>query len=266
VPEYEVAIVKYGNRSTTRSDVYLNYPIYHTPDSPIEMDYFFWVVRNADRTVLVDTGFSEQGGHNRHRTMLIDPMEACARLGIDPASAPTVVVTHAHYDHVGNLAKFPGSDIVIAEKELTFWATEVSRNAQFQHAVEDDELAALRAAYDEGRVVTFAGRHEVAPGIEVLEVGGHTPGQSVVKVETGDGAVLLASDSIHYYEEYEHNMPFMAAANLVDMYLAYERVRAMVSSGEVDHVVSGHDPSTLQRFRPAHGELRDVVATIGGPT
>jgi hypothetical protein len=77
--------------------------------------------------------------------------------------------------------------------------------------------------------------------------------------------VLLASDSIHYYEEYEQSMPFMTVANLVDMYLGFDRVRAMVDSGEVDHLVSGHDPGTLGRFRPARGELRDVVSTIGRP-
>jgi glyoxylase-like metal-dependent hydrolase (beta-lactamase superfamily II) len=265
MPDYEVAIVKYGNRATTRSDVYLNYQVYRTPDAPIEMDYFFWVVRSADQTVLVDTGFSGRGGRNRQRTTLIDPMEACARLGIDPASAPTIVVTHAHYDHVGNLARFPRSTIVVAERELAFWSTQTSRQLQFHHSVEDDELAALRAAGDEGRVVTFTGQHQVAPGIEVIEVGGHTPGQSVVRVETGDGAVLLASDSIHYYEEYERNMPFMSVANLVDMYRAFDLVRAMVDRGEVNHLVSGHDPDTLGRFSPAAGELRDLVATIGRP-
>ncbi len=38
---YEVTIVKYGTRSTTRSDVYLNFPLYHESEGPIEMDYFF---------------------------------------------------------------------------------------------------------------------------------------------------------------------------------------------------------------------------------
>ena len=264
-PEYEVAIVKYGTRNTTRRDVYLNYPLYGTPDGPIGMDYFFWVIRGEERTVLVDTGFSERGGRNRNRTTLIDPMDAYDQLGVVAESAPTVVVTHAHYDHIGNLSRFPNSEIVIAEQELAFWDSETARQVQFRHSVEDAELGTLRAARDEGRVVAFLDRCVVAPGIEVLTVGGHTPGQSVVKVHTGDGVVLLASDSIHYYEEYEQAMPFTSVANLVDMYKAFDRVRAMVDSGEVDHVVSGHDPDTLNRFASARGELCEVVSTIGRP-
>ena len=71
--EYQVTIVKYGTRQTTRGDVFLNYHLYGEPDGPIGMDYFFWVVRNAERTIVVDTGFSAAGGANRKRTTLIEP-------------------------------------------------------------------------------------------------------------------------------------------------------------------------------------------------
>ena len=48
---YQVTIVKYGTRSTVRSEVYLNYHVYGEPDGPIGMDYFFWLVRNRERTI-----------------------------------------------------------------------------------------------------------------------------------------------------------------------------------------------------------------------
>lgn len=99
--EYEVLIVKYGTRHTVRSDVYLNYGVYGEPDGPIQMDYFCWVARNSERTVVIDTGFSRAGGDGRGRTMLADPRDALASLGVNPADEPTVIVTHAHYDHIG---------------------------------------------------------------------------------------------------------------------------------------------------------------------
>lgn len=261
--EYEVLVVKYGTRSTTRSDVFLNYSLYHTPDAPIEMDYFCWIARNESRTVVIDTGFSQAGGAARGRTMLIDPRDALAALGVDPANEPTVVVTHAHYDHIGNLAHFSRSPIVVARAEVDFWAGPYGRRAQFHHSVEDDELRLLGEAVASGRVTQFDERHQVADGIEAIRVGGHTPGQSVVLVRTADGPVLLASDAVHYYEETDRDMPFMSVANLVEMYAGFDAVKAMVADGSAAHVVSGHDPATLTRFTRADGPPGAEVAVIG---
>mgnify|MGYP000117593833 CR=1 FL=1 len=206
---YQVSIVKFGTRSTVKSDVYLNFHIYKTADEPVDMDYFFWVIRNEQRTVVVDTGFSRHGGEVRNRTFLIEPATAFAALGVDPGEAPQVVVTHAHYDHIGNLDLFPDSDIIMARAELDFWLSSFAARKQFQHSIETDELDYLKRAAGEGRVTTFDDDFTVAPGIRISRVGGHTPGQSIVTVQTSEGQVVLASDAIHYYEEYEQDLPFM---------------------------------------------------------
>lgn len=256
---YQVTIVKYGTRETVRSDVYLNHHLYGEPDGPIGMDYFFWVVRNADRTIVVDTGFSAAGGANRKRTTLIEPAAALDALGVDRSAGPPVVVTHAHYDHIGNLALFPASPVTIAAAEYDFWTGPYATRTLVHHSVEDDEIAHLRRIDREGRLRTFADEVSPAPGIRVLHVGGHTPGQSVVLVDTTEGTVLLASDAVHYYEELDRNMPFTQVANLIDMYAGFDRIRALGA----DHLVSGHDPGTLARFTPAGGPLAGLAATIG---
>lgn len=261
---YEVIIARYGNRDTLRSDVYLNYPLYGVDDAPIGMDYFVWVVRNEERTILVDTGFSAESGGRRGRHMLISPVSVWEALGILPESAPLIVITHAHYDHTGHLAHFPSSRIVIAEQELAFWRSQTSQELLFRHSAEGGDLEAIDRAVAEGRVDAFGDRLEVAPGVEVIRVGGHTPGQAVVLVQTSEGPVLLASDAVHYYEEYESHMPFMSVADLVQMYGAFDLISSWVADGTVAHVVSGHDPDTLTRFPPLGGVLAGNAAIIGG--
>lgn len=264
IPEnYRVTVVRYGTRTTVKSDVFLNYSIYGEADAAIEMDYFVWIIQNKNRTVLVDTGFSRQGGEARSRTFLLDLPSVYGSLGVDPSTSPPVILTHAHYDHTGNLSYFPTSQIFISEPEYLFWTGKNSARTQFHHSIEEDDLAEIVSASNQGRVTMFNGSHTVAPGIEIIEVGGHTPGQSVVKVNTTDGVVLLASDAIHLYEEYDRDMPFTHVANLVAMYEAFDRIRNMVNSGEVAHLVSGHDAGTLSRFAPAQGELAELAATIG---
>lgn len=261
---YQVTIVKYGTRYATRSDVYLNHQIYGTADEKIGMDYYFWVASNEERTIVIDTGFSRAGGEARDRDFLIDPLLAFAHLGIDPADAPPVVITHAHYDHAGNLDHFPQSAVIMSTSEFDFWASDMGGRAQFRYSTDEADLGQIARAGREGRVTTFNGTHELAPGIRILEIGGHTPGQSVVLVDTDEGTVMLASDAVHYYEEYERDMPFAFVADLPAMYRGFDLIRAMVASGEVTHLVSGHDPDTLARFSAVTGgPLAGLAATIG---
>lgn len=260
---YEVVIVKYGTRETKRSDVYLNYSLYHEADAPIGMDYFFWVLRNTHRTIVVDTGFSPQGGSSRGRTQLAPVPSLLSALDIDPGGDVTVVLTHAHYDHAGNLGLFPQSAVVAAEREVDFWESRWAERALFRHSMDADNIEQLRKVRAEGRLELLRGSGVVAPGVEVIEVGGHTPGQCLVKVDTLEGPVLLASDAVHYYEELERDMLFSSVADLVDMYRAFDTIREMVDGRDVRHVVAGHDPSTLGRFSPIGGALEGLAASIG---
>src|SRR4051812_49719218 len=99
--QYEVLAVRYGTRQASAAEVFLNYHVYHEPDRPLGMDHFFWVARNPARSVVIDTGFSRAGGAARGRTMLMDTVPALRAAGLTPGGVAQVVLTHAHYDHIG---------------------------------------------------------------------------------------------------------------------------------------------------------------------
>ncbi|MBF4770518.1 N-acyl homoserine lactonase family protein [Nocardioides agariphilus] len=249
---FEALAVRYGTRTTMRSEVFLHHHLYGETDSPIGMDYYFWVVRNERRTIVVDCGFNERSGGARGRTMLCPPPEAMRALGIDPAEVTHVVVTHAHYDHIGNLDAFPTARIVIAAEELAFWTGPYAGKRLFAHSAEADDIAVLRRLVSEDRVDQVRGHTQLVPGVDLIEVGGHTPGQLVVCVRCKDSLVVVASDALHYYEELDLERPFAHVADLPAMYAGFDLLRELTAApGRL--LVAGHDPEVMHRFVPVAG-------------
>ncbi len=245
---WRVLAVRTGTRQTTRSDVYLNYHLYGQPDGPATVDYFFWILQSDASTVIVDTGFNEHAGRKRGRTLLLQPREALRTLDIDPDSVEDVIVTHGHYDHIGNVDLFSAARIHMTASEYAFWTSPMARHTQFSFYAEPKELDHLEQCNEQGRLHLFSGSVDIAAGIRADEVGGHTPGQAVVRVATTTGPVLLASDAVHFYEELEKDMPFTAVSALPAMYAAFESIRREAETQSVT-VVPGHDPDVMTRFR-----------------
>jgi glyoxylase-like metal-dependent hydrolase (beta-lactamase superfamily II) len=259
---YEVLAVRYATREAPKREVFLGYHLYEEPDVTVGMDYFFWIARNEHRTVLIDSGFSAGGGARRGRTALASPLSLLPRLGLAAATVPQVIVTHAHFDHLGNVGALPRAEIVIARSELDFWLGPYAQRRQFSAYAERTEIDDLRSAADAGRVTYVQGQYSPAPGIEVVEVGGHTPGQAIVLVATAKGQAVLASDAVHFYEEYDRDRPFGIVADLVGMYRAYEVLREICQPAG-SHLVAGHDPDVMRRFTACDGDLAGVAVRIG---
>jgi glyoxylase-like metal-dependent hydrolase (beta-lactamase superfamily II) len=88
--------------------------------------------------------------------------------------------------------------------------------------------------------------------VTAIPVGGHSPGQQVFVVQTGAGPVVLASDAVHLYDEWEAERPFGVIADLVAMYEAYGLLRELQRDLGAT-VVPGHDPKVAERFDQVSG-------------
>ena len=258
---YEVLAVRYGTRQTSAADVFLSYPVYGEQDRPLGMDYFFWVARSPSRTIVVDSGFSPEGGAARRRTTLMDMATALRAAGVNPDDVGQVVVTHAHYDHIGGLPAFGSAEVIMTRSEYEFWTGPLGDRTLFAHHTEAAEISHLRSLRAAGRLTLTGRSHQVAPGVALTEVGGHTPGQAVVTVDGGPGRIVLASDAVHYYEELERDRPFTTVVNLADMYAAFDQIREMEQDAGT-RVIAGHDPVVAECFPAFHGE--DGVFLLSG--
>jgi len=112
-----------------------------------------------------------------------------------------------------------------------------------------DHICSMIKKVYTGKARFHDGDAQVAPGVTVHKIGGHSKGLQSVRVMTDSGPLVLASDAAHFYENYEKKKPFPIVANLEEMLEGYNTLTAM-ADGDETRVVPGHDPLVTERYSP----------------
>ena len=132
------------------------------------------------------------------------------------------MITHLHYDHIGGFAQFPSARFHVQDREMAYATGRHMTRAALSHAFTPDHVAALVMEVYAGRVVFHDGDSELAPGLSLHRVGGHTDGLQVVRVHTEVGWIVLASDATHYYENFTAGRPFPIVFDVGAMLEGYD--------------------------------------------
>jgi glyoxylase-like metal-dependent hydrolase (beta-lactamase superfamily II) len=257
-PQYEVYAIKYAHHARRKAENFIGGDPH---DGPMPLDYFVWLIRGAGREIVVDTGFSAAMAAKRQRNHIRCPTEGLRLLNVESKNVKDVVVTHLHYDHIGNFDLFPAATFHLQDLEMNYATGRHMAQPVFSGAYEvEDVVGMVRRAYA-GRVRFHDGDAELAPGISLHLIGGHTMGMQVVRVATRRGWVVLASDASHFYANMEQARPFPIVYSVADMVQGYDRLRALADSPT--HIIPGHDPLVLERYpAPPNSALQGIVARL----
>ena len=163
----------------------------------IKLPYCYVVLKNEDRTVMVDVGYNYKdfGVTLAERYGVIEwksPRTVLAEIGLTPEDIDEVIITHAHFDHFGNVGDFPNAHFYIQEREFSkqLWALTLPKKFEFLSAGIDpgDMLRAAELATS-GRLTLVQGDvADLLPGLDVfLAPDTHTWGCQFVRVNNQDG-------------------------------------------------------------------------------
>ncbi len=169
--------------------------------------------------------------------------------GVDPKDIKTVIVSHMHLDHAGNLDLFKHADVYVPKADFMFAQTQVHLNPdpathggyvkkdldvpiKQYHLVEDD--------------------FEIAPGIEVINLPGHTPGLLGIVVHLNkEGTYILPQDCV--YTENIYTPPAKASGLLYDSiqyFKSIEKVRNIQKKYD-EKVIYAHDCAFFKTLKTA---------------
>ena len=170
-----------------------------------------------------------------------------------------VILTHMHWDHAGNYDLFPNARYHIQDTEMAYATGRCMCHQTLRIPFSERDVHAMVKKIFAYRVEFHDGTEEIAPGITVHLVGGHSKGLQCVRVKTKRGYVVVASDCCHLYSHIDEGRVFPITYSVGDTLEGYKTLQKLASSRQ--HIVPGHDPEVLKIY-PAAKRLEGWVVRL----
>ncbi len=205
---------------------------------PLEIPHSMFVLRGPI-TVVVDTSFKSPSVIRKHypqevwRVASEDPRAMLAAIGVEPADVDVVVCTHLHYDHCGGNALFSNARILAQRREIDYARCPTSTLMEREYF---SAGAGFPSQCDLDDLTPVDGDLQVASGLRLVTLPGHTPGSQGLIVDTAQGPIALAGDLVMVRENFTEGIPVGLHTDLDAWYSSYRKLRAIT-----DQVIPSHD-------------------------
>lgn len=162
----------------------------------LRLNFTQYLIEDGEQTILVDAGPAGLIGESGRLP------GALSALGVTPDRVDAVILTHTHFDHISGMlrdgtAVFPEADVYVDRRDIAYFTDPAERAAapDFLHS-SFDQTAALVAAYP--RLQQTSGATQIASGIEIVDLTGHTPGHVGVRVSDAGQTLVISSDMLFH--------------------------------------------------------------------
>jgi glyoxylase-like metal-dependent hydrolase (beta-lactamase superfamily II) len=246
-PEYSVQAIRYANSpGDSVADLVMGAP----KEEKIDTIFAIWLIRGGGRNILFDSGFHrEQWFKYWTITDYVRPDEAVRLAGVKPEEITDVVISHAHWDHMGGIDLFPKATVWIQKEEFRYYTGEAWQAGRQHGGIDPEDVKELVRLNTEGRLRLVDGDNvEIFPGIRAYTGGRHTYASQYIRVE-GSPSFVLASDNCYLYRnlaEHKASATFSEADQPANI---RNQARMIELAGSADRVVPGHDALQFQRFQ-----------------
>lgn len=244
----------------------------------IDLPFSFVMARAGERVVLVDTGFMKEGigGDMADKFGIpywISPLRMLAELGVQPEDVTDIVLSHAHFDHMGSVSKFPNAQIYLQKTEWLSWMEAIALPPQFGFLTKpinpDDLRAGIDASLEHRMTLLDGDVDDLIPGIHVRFGQGHTLGQQFAIIESARGRLVISGDCVYaatnlcgHNNDGEYVPLAFGVGSIWEQLKTMDRINKEIA-GDLSRLVILHDNDRWANL-PTHAEIEGFKISRAG--
>jgi glyoxylase-like metal-dependent hydrolase (beta-lactamase superfamily II) len=254
-PEYSVQAIRYAiSPGFPVAGLVMGAP----KDEKVDIAMVIWLIRGGGRTILFDSGFHREKWFKYFpMTDYVRPDEAVKLAGVKPEEVTDIVISHAHWDHMGGIDLFPKATVWIQKQEYRYYTGEAWQPGGNHGGIDPEDVKELLQLNTEGRLRLIDGDSvEILPGIRVYTGARHTYASEYLRVE-GDPPFVLASDNCYLYRNLSAHAASATFSDADHAANIAAQSRMIELAGSADRVVPGHDTLQFQKF-PTEGRIAKI--------
>jgi glyoxylase-like metal-dependent hydrolase (beta-lactamase superfamily II) len=255
-PEYSIQAIRYAD---TPAEPVANLVMGTPKDEKVDIAMVVWLVRGGGHYILFDSGFHRETFLKYFPVAnYIRPDEAVKLAGVKPEEITDLVISHAHWDHMGGIDLFPKATVWIQKEEFRYYTGEAWQPGGHHGGIDPEDAKELVRLNTEGRLQLIDGDNvEIFPGIRAYTGARHTYASQYLRVD-GHPPFVLASDNCYLWRnlaEHKASATFTEADHAANIKNQARMIE--LAGGSPDRVIPGHDALQFQRY-PAEGRIARI--------